>query len=116
MSKGHISSEKELALNNVITAIIESNVSEHGEIIIYKYKNDLLATLLKKRSVVKNGVNIKIFDDKDVLIQLNLMIQKGYNMIKKIERLQKTIQEEIQLLTGLTVRQINVTLLDVFTK
>lgn len=107
MEKRGLNTKTNRALNNVITAIIESNVSEKEGLLLTAKTKETILSIFKKKNITNNGVSIKILNE-DVYVKLTISIEKSFEFLKEIELLQAQIANEVKILTGLNVKKIDV--------
>jgi len=68
---------------------------------------DSIVTKMNK-NYTKRGITIE-HQDNDVTVGVRVSIDFGYNIIEICEKLQKEIVTEIEALSGLTLKQVDIT-------
>ncbi|MFE8703670.1 Asp23/Gls24 family envelope stress response protein [Cytobacillus sp. FJAT-54145] len=108
MPTNSVSSESKRALNNIISAIIESKIGEKDGLVLHLKTKDFLGLMIKNRTIKARGIEIEFFDNEVVDVNLIITLNKKVNIRREIENLQKQIIEDVKLLTGFHINTFNV--------
>lgn len=102
--------ESNRAVHNIISAIVESNINESDDYVLFKKRGPIIDCFQVPFHSKKSQTYEVILKESVVGIILRISAINYRGIIKKIENLQAAIQEEVYLLTGYKVSYIDVKL------
>lgn len=102
--KGRINIDNEV-FTHITGAVATSCYGVKG--MAYRSKTDGLVHLLRRESMSK-GVKVTYNEDGSITIQLHIIVDNGVNLIEISRSIMNRVKYDVNRLTGIEVRSVNV--------